>query len=42
VQPQLVAVILAGVIAAIGITVGFILLIVPGPFLLTIRSMLIP
>jgi hypothetical protein len=42
VQPQLGTVILAGILAAIGITIGFILLIVPGLFLLTIWSMLIP
>ena len=42
VQPQLGAVILGGILAAIGITIGFILLIVPGLFLLTIWSMLIP
>jgi hypothetical protein len=42
VQPQLGAVVLGGILAAIGIIIGFILLIVPGLFLLTIWSMLIP
>ena len=42
VQPQLPAVVIAGILAAIGITIGFILLIVPGLFLLTIWSMVIP
>ena len=42
VQPQLGSVILGGILAAIGIAIGFILLIVPGLFLLTIWSMLIP
>ena len=42
VQPRLPAVIAAGVLAAIGIGIGFILLIVPGLFLLTIWSMLVP
>jgi hypothetical protein len=42
VQPQLGSVILGGILAALGIAIGFILLIVPGLFLLTIWSMLIP
>ena len=42
VQPQLPAVVIAGILAAIGIMIGFILLIVPGLFLLTIWSMVIP
>jgi hypothetical protein len=42
VQPHLVAVIIAGILAAIGIAIGLILLIVPGLFLLTIWSMLVP
>ena len=42
VQPRLPAAIAAGIIAAIGIGIGFVLLIVPGLYLLTIWSMLIP
>ena len=42
VQPRLPAVVVAGVLAAFGIGIGFVLLIVPGLFLLTIWSMLIP
>jgi hypothetical protein len=42
VRPRLPAVIAAGVLAAIGIGIGFVLLIVPGLFLLTIWSMLVP
>ena len=42
VQPHLVAVIIAGILAGIGIAIGLILLIVPGLFLLTIWSMLVP
>ena len=42
VQPRLPAVIAAGVLAAIGIGIGLLLLIVPGLFLLTIWSMLVP
>jgi hypothetical protein len=42
VQPVLPAVVVAGILAAIGIGIGFILLIIPGLFLLTIWSMLIP
>lgn len=42
VQPRLPAVIAAGIIAAIGIGIGLILLIAPGLYLLTIWSMLVP
>jgi hypothetical protein len=42
VQPRLPAVIAAGVLAAVAIGIGFILLIVPGLFLLTIWSMIVP
>ncbi len=42
VQPRLPAVIAAGVLAAVAIGIGFLLLIVPGLFLLTIWSMLVP
>jgi hypothetical protein len=42
VQPRLPAVISAGILAAIGIGIGFVLLIVPGLVLLTIWSMLVP
>ena len=42
VQPQLLAVIIGGILAGIGIIIGFALLIIPGLFLLTIWSMLIP
>jgi hypothetical protein len=42
VQPRLPALIASGVLAAIGIGIGLILLIVPGLFLLTIWSMLVP
>jgi uncharacterized membrane protein len=42
VQPRLPAVIAAGILAAIAIGIGFLLVIVPGLFLLTIWSMLIP
>ena len=42
VQPQLPAVIIAGILAGIGIAIGLLLLIVPGLFLLTIWSMLVP
>src|SRR5919199_3124654 len=42
VQPRLPAVIVAGVLAAIGIGLGFIALVIPGLFLLTIWSMLVP
>jgi hypothetical protein len=42
VQPRLPAVVVAGVLAAVGIAIGFLLLIVPGVYLLTIWSMIIP
>ena len=42
VQPRLPALIAAGILAALGIGVGLILFIVPGLFLLTIWSMLVP
>ena len=42
VQPHLTAVIVAGILAGIGIAIGLIFLIVPGLFLLTIWSMLVP
>jgi hypothetical protein len=42
VQPRLPAVIVAGILAGIGIGIGLVLLIVPGVFLLTIWSMVIP
>jgi hypothetical protein len=42
VQPQLPSAIIGGILAGIGIVIGFILLIVPGLFLLTIWSMVIP
>jgi hypothetical protein len=42
VQPRLPAVISAGILAAIGVGIGFILLVVPGLVLLTIWSMLVP
>jgi hypothetical protein len=42
VQPRLPSVVIAGILAAIGIMIGFILLIIPGLFLLTIWSMVIP
>ena len=42
VQPRLPAAIGGGLLAAIGIGIGLVLLIVPGLFLLTIWSMLIP
>ena len=42
VQPHLMAVIIAGILAGIGIAIGLVLLIVPGLFLLTIWSMLVP
>ena len=42
VRPRLPAVIAAGIVAAIGIGIGFVLLIIPGLYLLTIWSMLVP
>jgi hypothetical protein len=42
VRPRLPALIVAGVLAAIGIGIGLLLIIVPGLFLLTIWSMLVP
>jgi hypothetical protein len=42
VRPRLPALIVSGVLAALGIGLGLILLIVPGLFLLTIWSMLVP
>jgi hypothetical protein len=42
VQPRLGAVIVAGVLAAIAIGIGFVFLVVPGLILLTIWSMLVP
>ena len=42
VQPKLGSVIVAGILAALGIGIGFVLLIIPGLFLLTIWSMLVP
>lgn len=42
VQPRLPALIVAGILAGIGILIGFVLLIVPGLFLLTIWSLIVP
>jgi hypothetical protein len=42
IRPRLNTLALAGILAALGITLGFILLIVPGFFLLTIWSLIIP
>jgi hypothetical protein len=42
VRPRLPSAIIAGILAAIGIGIGLILLIIPGLFLLTIWSMVIP
>lgn len=42
VRPRLNTLALAGILAALGITVGFILLIIPGLFLLTIWSLIVP
>jgi hypothetical protein len=42
VRPRLPPAIIAGILAAIGIGIGLILLIIPGLFLLTIWSMVIP
>jgi hypothetical protein len=42
VRPRLAAVTIAGILAGLGIGIGLVLLIVPGLYLLTIWSMLIP
>jgi hypothetical protein len=42
VQPRLAALIVAGILAGIGIFIGLVLIIVPGLFLLTIWSMIVP
>src|SRR6187402_2994327 len=42
VQPRLPALIVAGLLAGLGIALGFVLLIVPGLFLLTIWSLIVP
>ena len=42
VQPRLPAIIIAGLLAGLGIALGFILLIIPGLVLLTIWSMIVP
>lgn len=42
VQPRLPAIIAAGLLAGLGIALGFVLLIIPGLFLLTIWSMIVP
>ena len=42
VQPRLPALIIAGLLAGLGIALGFVLLIVPGLFLLTIWSLIVP
>jgi hypothetical protein len=42
VRPRLPALIVAGILAALGIGIGFLLLIVPGLILLTFWSMLVP
>lgn len=42
IRPRLNTLALAGILAALGITLGFILLIVPGFFLLTIWSLIVP
>jgi hypothetical protein len=42
VQPRLPALIVAGILAGLGIALGLILLIVPGLFLLTIWSLIVP
>jgi hypothetical protein len=42
VRPRLPSVIAAGLLAGIGIGIGFLLLVVPGLYLLTIWSMLVP
>lgn len=42
IRPRLNTLALAGILAALGVTLGFILLIVPGFFLLTIWSLIVP
>jgi hypothetical protein len=42
VRPQLLTATLAGILAALGVAFGFLLLIIPGLYLLTIWSMVIP
>ncbi|HZB23464.1 MAG TPA: hypothetical protein VE444_06420 [Gaiellaceae bacterium] len=42
VQPRLPSIIGAGLLAGLGIALGFVLLIIPGLFLLTIWSMIVP
>lgn len=42
IRPRLNTLALAGILAAFGITIGFILLIIPGFFLLTIWSLIVP
>jgi hypothetical protein len=42
VQPRLAALIVAGILAGIGIFIGLILLVIPGLYLLTIWSMIVP
>ena len=42
VRPRLAALIVAGILAGIGIAIGLVLLIVPGLYLLTIWSMIVP
>jgi hypothetical protein len=42
VRPQLLSATIGGILAAIGVGIGFLLLIIPGLYLLTIWSMLIP
>jgi hypothetical protein len=42
VQPRLAALIVAGILAGIGILIGLILIVIPGLYLLTIWSMIVP